>query len=223
MRAPGFVERSRRRRHPPVANQQDHSIPELPALEQHEDCEYRHDHRARQRLEEGWQVSKDGPGLQDDSDRLWARHTFLARLLDLADNLLQSLLNLLHGTAPAGPAKIRDSLVDVQAVPRQLVGERYQLASERPANPTQDREREEDSHEDRRHPTQPPPLEDADQGTQEECEQDGQRHRDQHGLQPVQGRYHERDDPPALIHARLSRSRFDRRCTPCTFELPRSH
>src|SRR4029453_3746625 len=90
-------------------------------------------------------------------DRLWARHSFRARLLELADDLLQSLLNLLHGATPAGSAKIRDSLVDVQAVPRQLVGERYQLVSERPANPPQDREREEDSHEDPRPPPQGPP------------------------------------------------------------------
>jgi hypothetical protein len=68
------------------------------------------------------------------------------------------------------------------------IRERYQLASERPANPAQDREREEDSHEDRRHPSQPSPLEGAHDGTQEEREQDGQRQRDQHGLQPIQAR-----------------------------------
>jgi len=145
---PGFVQRSRRRRHPPIANQQDHSIPQLPALEQHEDHEHRHDPRARQRLEEAWQVDEDGRGFQDDGDRLLTRHTQRVRLLDLADDVPHSFLNLLHGAVLAGPAKVRDSVADVQAVPRQLVRERHQLASERPANPAQDREREEGSHED---------------------------------------------------------------------------
>ena len=132
------------------------------------------------------------------------RHTRRVCLLDLADDVLHSLLNLLHGAALAGPAKVRDSVVDVPAVLRQLVRERHQLASERPANPAQDREREEDSHEDRRHPTQPSPLEGAHDGTQEEREQDGQRQRDQHGLQPIQASNDERDDPPPLVHVRSS-------------------
>ena len=144
-------------------------------------------------------------GSQDDGERrLLRRHTRRARLLDLADDVLHSFLNLFHGAALAGPAKVRDSLVDVQAVPRQLVGERHQLASERPAYPAQDREREESSHEDRRHPTEPSPLERAHDGTQEEREQDGQRKRDQHGLQPVQARNDQRDDPPRLVHVRSS-------------------
>jgi hypothetical protein len=132
-------------------------------------------------------------------------HTRRVRLLELADDVLHSFLNLLHGAALAGPAKVRDFLVDVQAVPRQLVRERHQLASERPANPAQDREGEEDSHEDRRYPTQPSSLEAAHNGTQEEREQDGQRQRDQHGLQPIQARDDERDDPPTLVHVRRGR------------------
>jgi hypothetical protein len=132
---PGFVERSRRRRHPPIANQQNHPIPELPALEQHEDHEHRHDPGARQRLEEVWQVDEDGRRFQDHGDRLFTRHTQRVCLLDLADEVLHSLLNLLHEAALAGSAKVRDSVVDVPAVLRQLVRERHQLASERPANP----------------------------------------------------------------------------------------
>jgi hypothetical protein len=143
---------------------------------------------------------EDGRGLQDDGDRCLTRDTGLVRLLEFADDVLHSLLNLLHGAALAGPAKASDSVLDVQAVPRQLVRERHQLTSERPANPAQDREGEKDSHEDRRHPTQPSPLEDAHDRTQEEREQDGQRQRDQHALQPVQARYDERDDPPPLVH-----------------------
>jgi hypothetical protein len=46
----------------------------------------------------------------------------------------------------------------VVLVLRQLVRERHQLASGRPTNPAQDREREGDSHEGRRPPTQPSPL-----------------------------------------------------------------
>ena len=85
---PGFVERARRRRHPPIADQQDHPIPQLPALEQHEDHEHRHDPRARQRLEETRQVAEDGRGLQDDSDRLLTHHPQRVGLLDLADDVL---------------------------------------------------------------------------------------------------------------------------------------
>jgi hypothetical protein len=97
-----------------------------------------------------------------------ARHTRRVCLLDLADDVLHRLLNLLHGAALAGPANVRDSVVDVQAIPRQLVRERHQLASERPPNTAQDREGEEDSHEDRRDPTQASPLKGAHDGTQEE-------------------------------------------------------
>ena len=95
-------------------------------------------------------MGEDGRSLQGDDNRLF---TLLVCLLDLADDVFHSLLNLFHGAALARPAKVRDSLVDVQAVARQLVRERHQLASQRPANPAQDREREEDSHENRRHPT----------------------------------------------------------------------
>jgi hypothetical protein len=131
------------------------------------------------------------------------RHARRVGLLDLADDVRHGFLNLLHGAALAGPAKVRDSVADVQAVPRQLVRERQHLASERPAYPAQDREREEGSDEDRRHPTQPSPVKGAHDGTQEEREQDGQRQGDQHGLQPIQARNDQRDDPPRL-HVRSS-------------------
>ena len=99
-------------------------------------------------------MGKDGWGLQDDGERLWTRPA-LARLLELADDVLHRLLNLLHGAALARAVKVRDSLVDVQAVLWQLVRERHHLTNECPASHAQDRDGEEDHHEDRRHPASP--------------------------------------------------------------------
>jgi hypothetical protein len=56
-------------------------------------------------------VDEDGRGFYDDGDRLLTRRTRRVCLLDLADDVLDSLLNLLHGAALAGPAKVRDSAV----------------------------------------------------------------------------------------------------------------
>jgi hypothetical protein len=96
---------------------------------------------------------------------------------------------------------------DVPAVPRQFVREHHELTRERPADPAQDRDGEDDRHEDRRYPTEPPPLEGAYHRTHEEREQDGQRHRDQHGLEPVQGHHDERDDPLTFVHVATVGSR----------------
>ena len=107
---------------PPIADQQDQPIPELPALEQHEDREHRHDRHTPQCLKETRQVHEEGRGFQDDEDG-FGPHPWRVGLVDLVDDVLHRLLNLLHGAALAGPAKVRDPVVDVQAVPRQLVGE----------------------------------------------------------------------------------------------------
>jgi hypothetical protein len=110
-------------------------------------------------LEKGWQAGEDRRGLQDDGDRPWRPHPRRdLRLLDLADDGLHGLLNLLHGAALAGPAKVRDPVEDVLAVPRQVVRERHQLVSEGPADSAQNGEREEDGHEDRGHAPQPSAL-----------------------------------------------------------------
>jgi hypothetical protein len=98
-------------------------------------------------------------GSRTTATGLLPRHPERVGLLDLADDVLHGLLHLLHRAAPAGPAKVRDPVLDVQAVSRQLIRERHELVGERPAYPAQDRKREEDRHEDRRHPTQPSPLE----------------------------------------------------------------
>jgi hypothetical protein len=70
------------------------------------------------------QVDEDGRGFQDDGDWLLTRGTQGVGLLNLADDVLQSFLHLLHGAAPAGPPKICDPVVDVQFVPRQFVPKR---------------------------------------------------------------------------------------------------
>ena len=69
-------------------------------------------------------MGEDGRGFQGDGDRLLTRHARLVCLLNLAEDVFHSFLNLLDGAALAGPAKVRNSLVDVQAIPRQLVRER---------------------------------------------------------------------------------------------------
>jgi hypothetical protein len=58
-------------------------------------------------------VDEDGRRFQNDRDRLLTRHPQRVCLLDLADYVLHSFLNLLYGAALAGPAKVRDSVVDV--------------------------------------------------------------------------------------------------------------
>jgi len=79
-----------------------------------------------------------------------------------------------------------------------------QLASERPAYPAQDREGEDDSHEDRRHPTRPSPLGGAHHGLKRNVS----RTASASGINTARSQYKpattSTDDRPTRVHVRSS-------------------
>ena len=90
------------------------------------------------------------------------------------------------------PAQIRHALPDVGAVLGELVGERHELTKEHPSDAAREAKGEENDDEDGRRAPGPPSVYRVDHRAQQECEQPGERDRDQNALTPVETRHDER-------------------------------
>ena len=91
---------------------------------------------------------------------------------------------------PPWPAPRRSAILCLRllGVLGQLVRERCELARHRPADATEDDKRQHHDQDHRRRASEPEALEHADDRVQQEGQQDGQRHRDQHHASPIQTR-----------------------------------
>ena len=78
------------------------------------------------------------------------------------------------------------------AVLGKLVGEGHELTQEHPSDAAREAKGEENDDEDGRRAPSAPSVDRVDHRTQQECEQSGERHRDQDALTPVEARHDER-------------------------------
>ena len=163
-------------------------------LEEHEDYQHQHQTRSRQRLEQRRQLPEDGRRLYGHEHRLFRvrrkRAVLPTRvgLLQFVEELLDCALELLDDAALAGSPQIGNLVFEVARVLGQLIRERCELARHRPANATEDDKRQHHDQDHRRRASEPEALEHADDRIQQEGQQDGQRHRDQHHASPRQTR-----------------------------------
>ncbi len=96
----------------------------------------------------------------------------LVVLLELVDDLLRRRLHLLDHAAPARPSDLRDLVLEVVPVGRNLAAEAGGLEGQGPGESAQDPGRENDHDDHRRRPGQPS-LEDADDRTEDEGQKPG--------------------------------------------------
>jgi hypothetical protein len=199
----GLVERAGGRGQPSVAGEADDAIPQVLALDQHEDDQDDHRRRAPQAFEQRRELPEAG-WLRGDHDRrgLLARAGGAGVLPQLVGDLGDRALRLLERATAAHAAHLVDLDDQVVAVARDLGGEARELDHEDPEHAAERREQHRHHDRHRQAPPQPHPSQPIHDRIHHEREQHRQRDRHQHRPRQIQRRHphDQRRDSGEPIH-----------------------
>jgi hypothetical protein len=189
---PRLVEYLGCQRQVPLTDQADQAIAKIPALEQHEDDHGQHHSGGAQRPYERAQPGEPGKprdliGAHDDRLANGPRGRPLRwfALIEAGLDLVQRFLQLLDRAALAGAAHVRDLRPDIAAIARQVVRQVTELARQSPAGEAEHREHQGDDGQNGGDAPDPA-FEPGHRRRQDECQQDGQRDRNEDDLSQVQ-------------------------------------